>query len=103
MTAGARSGRDRRPAPRKPFKASVALTYTLLVVGAAVFAMPLIIMITTSFKSHTEINSFPPTIIPDAWLPQNYPDAWNYPNTDFPRWTLNTLTHPRASRCPACS
>jgi multiple sugar transport system permease protein len=91
VTAGAQAGRDRRPAPRKPFKPQVAFTYTLLVVGAAVFAMPLIIMITTSFKSHTEINSFPPTIIPDAWLPQNYPDAWNYRNTDFARWTLNTL------------
>jgi multiple sugar transport system permease protein len=92
VTADARADRDRRPEPRKPFKASVALTYTLLVVGAAVFAMPLIIMVTTSFKSHTEINSFPPTIIPDAWLPQNYPDAWNYRNTDFARWTFNTLT-----------
>jgi multiple sugar transport system permease protein len=92
VTAGARVGRDRRPAPRKPFKASVALTYTLLVVGAAVFAMPLIIMLTTSFKSHTEINSFPPTIIPNTWLPQNYANAWNYQHTDFPRWTLNTLT-----------
>ena len=62
--------------------------------------MPLIIMVTTSFKSHTEINSFPPTIIPDAWLPQNYPDAWNYQNTDFPRWTLEHADHPRAARCP---
>jgi multiple sugar transport system permease protein len=92
MTADARAGRDLRPPPRKPFKPSVAFTYTLLVVGAAVFAMPLLIMITTSFKSHTEINSFPPTIIPNAWLPQNYADAWNYRNTDFARWTLNTLT-----------
>jgi multiple sugar transport system permease protein len=92
VTAGVRMGRDRRPPQRKQFKPSVALTYTLLVVGAGVFALPLIIMITTSFKSHTEINSFPPTIIPDAWLPQNYADAWNYRNTDFARWTINTLT-----------
>ena len=92
MTAGTGAVRGGSPRPRTPFKASVALTYTLLVVGAAVFAMPLIIMVTTSFKSHTEINSFPPTIIPDAWLPQNYPDAWNYRNTDFARWTINTLT-----------
>jgi multiple sugar transport system permease protein len=79
------------PPPRKPFNTSAALTYSLLVVGAAVFAMPLIFMVTTSFKSFTEINSFPPTIIPNAWLPQNYPDAWSYQNTNFPRWTLNTL------------
>jgi multiple sugar transport system permease protein len=48
-------------------------------------------MITTSVKSYTEINSFPPTILPNTWLPQNYPDAWNYQNTDFPRWTFNTI------------
>jgi multiple sugar transport system permease protein len=78
-------------APRKPLKPTTGVTYTLLVLGAALFAMPLIIMVTTSFKSYTEINSFPPTIIPNTWLPQNYPDAWNYPRSDFPRWTLNTL------------
>jgi multiple sugar transport system permease protein len=91
VTASIRVRRDLRSAPRKPFRPSVALTYTLLVVGAATFAMPLIVMITTSFKSFSEINSFPPRILPDAWLPQNYPDAWNYRNTDFPRWTANTL------------
>ncbi|MFN8619260.1 MAG: carbohydrate ABC transporter permease [Chloroflexota bacterium] len=76
---------------RKPLNPTTGFTYLLLVLGAALFAMPLIIMITTSFKSHTEINSFPPTIIPNSWLPQNYPDAWNYQSTDFPRWTLNTI------------
>jgi multiple sugar transport system permease protein len=91
MTAIARVGGGPGRPSRKPFKASVALTYTLLVVGAAMFAMPLIIMITTSVKSYTEINSFPPTILPNTWLPQNYPDAWNYQNTDFPRWTFNTI------------
>jgi len=80
----------RRNAPRG-LPPMAGISYTLLVLGAALFAMPLIVMVTTSFKSHTEINSFPPTIIPDAWLPQNYPDAWNYQNTDFPRWTINTL------------
>lgn len=92
MTASAQASSGAGRAPRRPVKPSTGLTYTLLVLGAAMFAMPLIIMITTSFKSHTEINSFPPTIIPDAWLPQNYPDAWNYQNTDFPKWTLNTMT-----------
>ena len=65
-------------------------TYFLLVVGAIVFAMPLMVMIFTSFKSFGEINTFPPTIIPKGWLPR-LAEAWTYPNTDFPRWTLNTL------------
>src|SRR5664279_2888251 len=65
--------------------------YALLVIGALVFMLPLIVMISTSFKSFNEINSYPPTFLPNQWLPQNYPQAWNYQNTDFPRWTLNTL------------
>ena len=91
MTAATRAGRRGRGASRRPPKASTGLTYTLLFLGAAVFALPLIIMVMTSFKSHTEINSFPPTIIPNTWLPQNYPDAWTYQSTNFPKWTLNTL------------
>jgi len=79
------------PSRRRRLDSKRTLVYTLLVVGAALFAMPLIIMLTTSFKSYTEINSYPPTIVPNTWLPQNYANAWNYQNTDFPRWTLNTL------------
>jgi multiple sugar transport system permease protein len=90
VTALARPRGGARP-PGMRFNTSRALTYTLLVVGAAVFAMPLVVMVTTSFKSYTEINSFPPTIMPNQWLPQNYPDAWSYQNTNFPKWTLNTL------------
>ena len=90
MTTLANASRGRRSG-RGGLNPQRTMVYTLLVLGAALFAMPLIIMITTSFKSYTEINSFPPTIIPHAWLPQNYPQAWGYQNTDFPKWTLNTL------------
>jgi multiple sugar transport system permease protein len=68
-----------------------ALIYLLLILGALVFVLPLVVMVSTSFKSYTEINSYPPTFLPNQWLPTNYPDAWNYQGTDFPRWTLNTL------------
>jgi multiple sugar transport system permease protein len=91
VTAATQAGRPPGPPRRRAVPASAGLTYTLLILGAAMFAMPLVIMVTTSFKSYTEINSYPPTILPNAWLPQNYPDAWSYQNTDFPRWTLNTL------------
>jgi multiple sugar transport system permease protein len=86
-SAGGPRGRSRR----KPITPQRTLVYTLLVLGAALFAMPLIIMVTTSFKSYSEINHYPPTILPNTWFPQNYPNAWGYENTDFPRWTLNTL------------
>ena len=65
--------------------------YALLIIGAFVFVMPLVVMVGTSFKSYTEINTYPPSFIPEEWKPENYPDAWNYENTDFPRWTFNTV------------
>jgi multiple sugar transport system permease protein len=65
--------------------------YVLLIIGALVFTLPLIIMVFTSFKPFSEINTYPPTFLPNQWVPQNYADAWNYPNTDFPRWTFNTV------------
>src|SRR5476651_1117228 len=65
--------------------------YLLLIIGALVFTLPLVIMVFTSFKGFGEINTYPPTFLPNQWTPSNYAEAWNYPNTDFPRWTLNTL------------
>jgi multiple sugar transport system permease protein len=66
-------------------------TYVLLLIGAITFTLPLIIMVLTSFKSFGEINTYPPTFIPNQFVTANYGEAWNYPNTDFPRWTFNTL------------
>jgi multiple sugar transport system permease protein len=68
-----------------------AATYVLLIVGALAFTMPLIIMVLTSFKSFGEINTYPPTFLPKDLVTSNYAEAWTYPNTDFTRWTLNTL------------
>lgn len=76
---------------RRQQQFSQGATYGLLLLGTLVFILPLIVMITTSFKSFTEINTYPPTILPNDWIPANYPDAWNYETTRFPRWTMNTL------------
>jgi len=78
-----------KPVPRQRFDKVV--TYLLLIAGAMVFVLPLIIMVNTSFKPYTEINSYPPTFLPETWKPSNYPEAWTYENTDFPRWTRNTV------------
>lgn len=76
---------------RRQKQLGMGAVYALLIIGSLIFMMPLIIMVATSFKSFNEINSYPPTILPDVWLPENYADAWNYQNTNFPRWTFNTL------------
>ncbi len=78
-------------AHRRRKQVGMGTVYALLIAGSLLFMLPLIIMVSTSFKSFSEINSYPPTFLPKEWLPNNYPDAWNYQNTDFPRWTANTL------------
>ncbi len=65
--------------------------YLSLIVGALVFLLPLIVMISTSLKSFTEINTYPPSFLPKTMMPSNYTEAWNYKSTNFPLWTRNTL------------
>jgi multiple sugar transport system permease protein len=76
---------------RRRKQVGIGAVYALLIAGSLMFMLPLIIMVATSFKSFNEINSYPPTFLPNQWLPNNYPDAWTYQNTNFPRWTANTL------------
>jgi multiple sugar transport system permease protein len=74
---------------RKQF--NVTVIYALLIAGALIYMLPLIVMVNTSFKPFTEINRYPPTFFPNEWRPSNYPEAWTYGVTQFPRWTMNTL------------
>jgi multiple sugar transport system permease protein len=68
-----------------------AIIYLLLIGGALVFMLPLIVMVSTSLKSFTEINTYPPSFLPKVVVPSNYTQAWNYKSTNFPLWTRNTL------------
>jgi multiple sugar transport system permease protein len=70
---------------------SKGIIYALLSIGAFVFLLPLILMVSTSFKSYTEINTYPPTFLPNQVVTTNYAEAWSYKNTNFPRWTFNTV------------
>jgi multiple sugar transport system permease protein len=70
---------------------SKGFIYILLIAGAIIFMLPLIVMVSTSLKSFTEINKYPPTFLPSQIIPSNYPEAWTYQNTQFPRWTFNTV------------
>ena len=65
--------------------------YILLILGTIVFILPLIVMVSTSLKSYTEINKYPPSFLPNQVVTTNYQEAWNYQNTQFPRWTFNTI------------
>lgn len=70
---------------------SKGVIYVLLIMGALTFMLPLVVMVSTSFKSFTEINTYPPTFLPKQIITTNYDEAWNLKNTQFPRWTFNTV------------
>lgn len=69
----------------------IIFTYTILLLGAACFLLPLLWMVTTSLKTQPEVYVFPPTFLPETFNWQNYVEGWNYPRTNFPLWMWNTL------------
>lgn len=76
---------------QRRFPMSQIIIYALLLIGSLTFIMPLLIMGNTSVKSLAEINQYPPTFFPQQVFLSNYPEAWNFQNTNFSRWTLNTI------------
>lgn len=77
---------------RRPAQAvRVLLVYTILIVGAAIFLIPLFWMLATSLKTQPEVYTFPPTFFPETWRWENFPEGWTYPKTNFPLWLWNTL------------
>jgi ABC-type glycerol-3-phosphate transport system permease component len=78
---------------QRPFRQVVRVAFLLgiMAVVSAIFLLPLIWMVSTSLKTNAEAYTWPPILIPSVLHWQNYPEAWNYENTNFPRWTLNTL------------
>lgn len=54
------------------------LLHLVLATGALLMIVPFVWMILSSLKSHVEITSFPPTILPEEWVFANYPAALEY-------------------------
>lgn len=52
--------------------------HVVLTIGALLMIVPFVWMILSSLKSHTEITSYPPTILPHEWVFANYPAALEY-------------------------
>lgn len=55
----------------------------LLLAGSVAMMLPVIWMLSTSFKTRADVFAVPPTWIPDPLHVENYPNAWNIvdPNT----------------------
>lgn len=63
-------------------------SYVVLIVFALIYLVPIIWMILSSFKSPSELFSYPPTLLPSTPTPDNYIDAWN--RGDFSLYFRNT-------------
>ncbi|WP_020389704.1 carbohydrate ABC transporter permease [Kribbella catacumbae] len=72
---------------RTPLSHNV-LRYLAIVLAGLVMATPLLFMVSGSLKSAAEINAFPPPLLPETPIWQNFADAWNYLT---PRVILNTF------------
>lgn len=68
-----------------------AMKHGILLLGAVATAFPFFWMITTSFKSFAEAQSYPPVFWPTVWHFENWVDAWNFPTTLWARSFANTL------------
>ncbi len=76
---------------KKKMKASSVVAYVVLILFAAVDLIPFIWMLLSSFKPQSELFVFPPKILPQVWMPENYVNAWNAGGLDFGRMFINTF------------
>lgn len=63
--------------------------YPLLILGAAIMLIPLIWLLSSSFKDSGRIFVYPPEIIPSPWRPENYPAVLDA--IPFVRFAWNTI------------
>ena len=68
-----------------------AIVWFLLVVGSVIFAFPFIWTVSTSLKPVTQLFAWPPVLIPNPIMWENYPKALEF--IPFGRYTLNSITY----------
>ncbi|WP_214628498.1 carbohydrate ABC transporter permease [Paenibacillus agaridevorans] len=75
----------------KKGKVKVAYAGMNLLIIAMMCCMvyPILISLFNGLKLNTEVNSFPPTFLPEEWHFENYAKAWNY--IDLPFYFKNSM------------
>jgi len=86
--AAATAATPRRPPLRRTITGSI-LPRVVLILASLVFIIPFYWMFITALKSTGELSAFPPTLIPQAWLWQNFIEAVNY--IPFGLYAMNSL------------
>lgn len=69
--------------------ARALLLYGVLIVGALVFAVPFLWMLSTALKGDTQVFAQPPTFVPAPPVPGNFVAAWTV--APFTQFFANTL------------
>lgn len=78
-------------------RAPRALVYVLLTIIAAMYAAPLVWMVSTSAKPESQTMSRAPSLLPDPasrtgeYVAENYGAVWNNASVNFPLYLRNTL------------
>lgn len=70
-------------------KISKTILFIVLTLGAIIILFPIAWMIFTALKSSTEISAYPPKMLPEKPLFENFMIAWQ--KAPFTQYTLNTL------------
>ena len=73
------------------FIASRVVIYALLLLGCSFTLLPFLWMLSTSFKSATEIVKLPPTLIPENPTLQSYQTIFSDPRVPIARFYLNII------------
>src|SRR5438128_4983812 len=79
-----------QPSPRGAIVAKQVGLYVAMTLFGLIMLGPFILAIFGAFKSSVEVNSYPPTLLPQIWHPENFVDvARLFPQ--FPRWFVNSI------------
>ena len=73
------------------FITSRVVIYSLLLLGCSFTLLPFLWMLSTSFKSSTEIVKLPPTLIPEKLTLQSYRTIFTDPRLPLARFYLNSI------------
>jgi len=79
-----------QPSPRRAIIVKQVALYVALTLFGLLMLGPFILAVFGAFKNTVEVTSYPPTLLPQVWHPENFVDvAKLFPS--FPRWFLNSV------------
>lgn len=70
-------------------KITSVILFIILAIGAVIILFPIAWMLSTALKSAPEVAQYPPKLLPDKLLFENFAIAWG--KAPFTRYTINTL------------